>query len=154
VSALPTAQPELRHFLHPGGVVAYDRPAAVTTILGSCVSLCLYDTVSGVGGMNHFVLPGPGDGARYADPACEELRRLVLAHGASPWHLRAKLFGGAWLHGGGIALGPRNAEVARAILQGWRLPLVAADVGGPHGRKLVFETATGQAFVRALGPSA
>jgi chemotaxis protein CheD len=154
VSALPVVEPELRHFLHPGGVVAFDRPAVVTTILGSCVSLCLYDTVTGVGGMNHFLLPGGGEGPRYAEPACEELRRLVLARGASPWHLRAKLFGGAWMHAGGTALGPRNGEVARAILQDWRLPLTAFDVGGPHGRKLVFETATGHAFVRALGASA
>jgi chemotaxis protein CheD len=154
VSALPVAEPEERCFLHPGGIVAFDRPAVVTTILGSCVSLCLYDTLAGVGGANHFVLPDGGEGPRYAESACEELRRLVIALGASPWHLRAKLFGGAWMHAGGVALGPRNGEVARAILLGWRLPLVAADLGGPHGRKLVFETATGHAFVRTLGASA
>ena len=39
--------------------VSDDPEIVFTTILGSCVGACIRDPVRGIGGMNHFLLPGP-----------------------------------------------------------------------------------------------
>ena len=143
-------------YLHPGRVLVPAEPALVTTILGSCVAVCLWDDVAGVGGVNHFLLPEGSEGGgspRYARPAFVELRDQLVALGASPSRLRAKLFGGAGLNpgaSGASAIGLRNVDAARRLLEQAAIPVIAEDVGGCHGRKLIFETRTGQAWVRAL----
>ena len=142
-------------YLHPGRVLVTAEPALVTTILGSCVAVCLWDDVAGLGGVNHFLLPegSDGGGSRYARPAFVELRDQLVALGASPSQMRAKLFGGAGLNpgaSGASAIGLRNVEAARRLLEQAAIPVLAEDVGGCHGRKLIFETHTGHAWVRAL----
>jgi chemotaxis protein CheD len=145
-------------YLHPGQVVAFAEPAQVTTILGSCVAVCLYNPHRGIGGMNHFVLPGSGahedHSARFAEPAFDQLLSVLRLLGAPPPSLYAKLFGGAGNMGAGASeppVGQRNVDAARELLRRHAIPLVAEDVGGPCGRKLLFETAGGAAWVRRLG---
>ena len=143
-------------YLHPGRVLVSAEPVLLTTILGSCVAMCLWDDVAGLGGVNHFLLAEAseaGGSPRYARPAFVELRDQLVALGASPWRLRAKLFGGASLNpgaSGASAIGLRNVEAARRLLEQAPIPVLAEDVGGCHGRKLIFETHTGHAWVRAL----
>jgi GGDEF domain-containing protein/chemotaxis receptor (MCP) glutamine deamidase CheD len=110
--------PELSHYLYPGGIFAADpRPHRVTTVLGSCVSVCLWDRVRGVGGINHFLLPlWNGDGLptpRYGNIAIAALIDRMLALGCSRENLRAKLFGGAamWENPNGLlAVGERTSN--------------------------------------------
>ncbi len=158
MSAVPVIAQALTAYLHPGQLLVAARPTVVTTVLGSCVAVCLFDAVTGTGGINHFLLPAPAgpDTARlrFAPGACAALHEKLIALGAWPQGLRAKLFGGAGVLGaasGEIPLGARNVEAARAWLKAQGIPLLVEDVGGAAGRKLVFDTGSGAAWVRMLG---
>ena len=150
--ALP-AQPT--RYVHPGHVVVCDKPTILHTILGSCVSVCLWDAEAAVGGLNHFVMPdlsGPRS-ARFAEPAVEDLISQVLALGARRPRLRARLFGGAWLlpvAAHETPIGARNVQRARELLSAHQIPVLSEDVLGHRGRKLLFETATGATWLRML----
>ena len=146
-------------YMHPGEVYASDSACEITTILGSCVSVCLSEPGSQIGGANHFLLPeqraGETRSTRYAPGAIEELIRLLESLGAKRSRLRAKLFGGAnVLHAfqdGVRHIGAANVETARALLAKQHIPIFAEDVGGVRGRKLIFHSHDGAASVRRLG---
>jgi chemotaxis protein CheD len=146
-------------YLEPGGLVAAARPTEVTTILGSCVSVCLWDERLHLGGMNHFLLPtapyGQPPSGRHGDAAIPMLMRELERLGSQRVNLRAKVFGGAHMAGfppAGAAptLGQRNAELARRLLGEAGIPIVAEDLGGSAGRKLRFRTDDGMALVKTL----
>lgn len=145
-----------RFFLHAGQLYAAGEPTEIVTILGSCVSVCLYDAARGVGGANHFMLPGKAStpSPRYATNAVELLLEQLLALGARRSRLEAKLFGGASMLKLGTEssgdLGTRNIEAARVELAEKRIPIVSEDVGGTRGRKLVFSTADGTVLVKQV----
>lgn len=155
--SVPAPVPAVRMvYLHPGQYVAFAEATHVTTILGSCVSICLYDERSGAGGVNHFVLPDVSpdvSSPRYAGPAFQDLLRRLRGLGARAEDLRAKLFGGAGTMALSLdtAVGARNVQAARALLGLCEIPIVSEDVGGTFGRKLLFETRGGAAWVRRLG---
>jgi chemotaxis protein CheD len=146
-------------YLHPGEVYASASACEITTILGSCVSVCLSEQGSQIGGANHFLLSGQRAGetgsTRYAPGAIEELIRLLQSLGAKRSRLRAKLFGGAnVLHAfqdGVHHIGAANVETARVLLAKHNIRVFAEDVGGIRGRKLVFHSHDGAASVRRLG---
>lgn len=142
-------------YLHAGQLYVSDEPTEIVTILGSCVSVCLFDACAGIGGLNHFMLPtdGPAPSPRYARHAMDLLFQQILAFGAKRSRLEAKLFGGASvLKSGdtGLDLGVRNIEAARVRLALERVPVIGEDVGGGHGRRLVFATADGTALVKQV----
>ena len=143
--------------LYAGQIHVSREPSIVTRSLVSCVAVCLFDAALATGGMNHFLLPervSDGSATRYASAACEQLIERMTALGSERRTLQAKIFGGASvidaLRGGVQHLGERNVETARAILERERIPLVAEDVLGRFGRKLVFHTHTGVAWVKAI----
>lgn len=146
-------------YLHPGDVYASARPAVVTTILGSCVSVCLSERGTGIGGVNHFLLAqqraGESPSPRYGSAAIEILVNRVVALGASRQKLSAMIFGGAnVLHAfqeGVRHIGLANVEIARLLLAQQRIPICAEDVGGTRGRRLVFCAQDGNVSVRRLG---
>ena len=143
-------------YLHPGQVVVSAEPVQVTTILGSCVAICLYDERTGLGGLNHFVLPDLSTmdpSTRYAGPAFRELLTRLRALGARSASLQAKVFGGSDTLGfsAETTIGARNVESARSLLTLAGIPNVGGDVGGTVGRKLLFDTSGGAAWVRLLG---
>ena len=119
-----------------------DRPDTVlTTVLGSCVSACIYDPQLGVGGMNHFLLPDAGQEAgdnRYAAAAMEVLVNGLLRRGATRGRLQAKLFGGARMLAGLSDIGRRNAEAARRFLEVEGVPVINSDFGGSQARRIRF----------------
>lgn len=145
-------------YLHAGQVFAAAEPYAVSTILGSCVAVCLHDPVARAGGMNHYLLPyRVGDGhasARFGTVAVKQLIGALLALGCTKPNLRAKLFGGARVLEGGRAgephLGLKNVEVALELLRDEGIPVVDEDVGGRHGRKLIFQLDDGTAWIRRI----
>lgn len=153
----------------PGEYFATADATAITTLLGSCVSVCLFDRISGVGGMNHFMLPkvllekdatrctapyGPACGhscsARYGECALKHLLERLEELGASRTRLEAKLFGGGRVMAGGTDIGGKNTAFALGYLEERGIPLVASDLGDCCPRKLVFFPATGRAFVKRL----
>jgi len=145
-------------YLHPGQLFVTTEPAAVTTILGSCVAVCVWDVALGIGGINHYLLPAgvktASTGLRYGNVAIEQLLEKVSRVGALNSNLRAKLFGGACvldaMRGKENHLGDKNVEIARKMLSEAGIPVVASDVGGGRGRKLIFHPHEGSALVKLL----
>jgi chemotaxis protein CheD len=149
----PTNLPSL--FIHPGQLAASATPRLFATILGTCVSVCLNDPVATVGGINHFLLPyGAGtsaSGARYGNVALERLFQEVLQEGARRERLQAKVFGGMnSMHSLALKedLGASNVSFALEWLARHAIPVVAQDVGGDRGRKLLFSSVDGAAWVK------
>jgi chemotaxis protein CheD len=150
--------PAVRHFLHWGQVVVEGEGARLATIVGSCVAVCLWEGRSRVGGMNHYLLPEaphvrdlPNPWS-YGDLALPELHAKMLAVGASAHGLSARIYGGASITQADDQGGPgsRNVDLARGWLGSHGIPIVAHEVGGRHGRKIVFDTATGGVTVSTL----
>lgn len=144
-------------YLPPGLLYASRDPGAVTTVLGSCVSVCLFDPAARAGGINHFLLPlWNGEGLaspKYANVALPRLVERMTALGATQRGLRAKLFGGAAVFrnvGGLFGVGERNVQFAERFLADAAIPVVARDVGESCSRKVIFHVHTGEAFVRRL----
>lgn len=141
--------------LMAGSVAASREPRVLSTVLGSCVAVCLYDPVARVGGMNHFMLPGegaPGAG-KYGAPAMrallDELRRL----GAVSARLRAKVFGAANLLdvvGPASTVPELNACFAADFLKAEGIVIESARVGGSRPIQVKFSTHTGRVQVRVL----
>lgn len=144
----------LKHFLFPGTIFADPRSYLISTILGSCVAVCLWDSVMRMGGINHYMLPlWNGEGLatpKYGNIAMERLLAKMLAMGCRPEYLTAKVFGGANLMGTGnevFLIGDRNVLLAYQMLEEYGIPVVASDVGGRTGRKIVLQTETGVVLV-------
>lgn len=139
-----------------GGLAASERPIIVRTILGSCISVCLRDPFTGVGGMNHFMLPsGSGDfgnPARYGVHAMELLINQCMKLGASRSHLEAKVFGGGNVlnvkRASFVNVAKQNIEFARSFLRTENIPVVAHNVGGLAAREVYFFTDSGRVFMR------
>jgi len=141
----------LQHFLYPSTLFASKEPYMVSTILGSCISVCLYDPVLKIGGMNHYMLPNwTGNdlvSPKYGNIAIEKLIEKMLSMGSKKGNLNAKVFGGGELlspEKSGLRIGQRNIKVAEMMLAEHKIPIVASSTGGPQGRKIVFNTGTGE----------
>jgi chemotaxis protein CheD len=144
-----------RVYLAPGRLHVSAAAEQVTTILGSCVAVCLWDEERAIGGVNHFLLPeGVPPSPRFGESAIPLLIAGVLDLGACRSRLRAKVFGGACVleafRGDARPLGARNVLVARERLRAENIRIVGEDVGGELGRKLVFDVQTGSAWIRVI----
>ncbi len=135
-----------------------DRPTIVQTVLGSCVSVTLFHRLMGLGAICHGVLPHGECEAKYkyVDCSIRWMLRKFDAYGIPRDEIEVKLFGGSDLFraGGekmsGVPVGEQNIEVARRILRAENVFLLASDVGGSHGRKLFFNTRTGEVLLSHL----
>jgi chemotaxis protein CheD len=158
VSPLPPAGSLRAAYLHAGHIFVSRDPSRVTTILGSCVAVGLWDPNTGIGGINHFLLPqwtgSDLESPRFGNVAVRALIREVVAAGGRRRTLQAKLFGGACVlrafQSGGWHLGRKNVDVARQVLLDEAIPVTVEDVEGERGRKLIFQTHDGAAWVRSL----
>jgi chemotaxis protein CheD len=151
--------------------VSADAGSTLTTFVGSCIALCLYDPEAKVGGMAHIMLPegrdkdgdsgkggtlissstSPND-AKYADQAVENTLRIMVRKGAKPGRMVAKMAGGAkvFAHEGSegmFNIGQRNAEAVKALLSQKGIRLVAQDTGATTGRWVRLDVATGRVVV-------
>jgi chemotaxis protein CheD len=132
----------------------------IVTVLGSCVSACIRDRVTGLGGMNHFMLPdGGGDNgspvsasARYGTYAMEILINDLLKAGAKRENMEAKVFGGGAVLKGftAINVGERNAAFVLNFLKVEKIRVVAEDLNDIHPRKVYFFPRTGKVLVKKL----
>ncbi len=141
--------------INPGGwAVEHDRP--LTTLLGSCVAVCLHDPQMRVGGMNHFLLPSrlgtsneQADIVLAGDASMEILLNAMLGRGARKNNLTAKVFGGgAVISHINMAIGERNVAFALEWLAREGIRLAASDTLGNFSRKLIFDPYSGDAFCR------
>lgn len=140
------------HIIQGEYKVESDPNVVLSTILGSCVAACLRDPVAGIGGMNHFLLPGTGgaalsggDATRYGVHLMELLINGLLKKGARRDRLEAKIFGGAKTIASFSNVGEQNAAFAVQFLKDEGIPVVGSSTGGDHGRKLEFWPVSGRA---------
>lgn len=130
------------------------------TVLGSCVAACIHDPYTGLGGMNHFMLPDDGaeaartasESMRYGAYAMEVLINELIKAGGRRERFEAKVFGGAAVLSGMTTLnvGDRNADFVRRYLALERIRITAEDLQGNYPRKVVFMPRSGQALVKKL----
>ena len=149
--------------LLPGQYHVGSGEELLVTVLGSCVSACLFDSQRGIGGMNHFMLPnsdvGPARGdamsARLGIHAMELLINALIHAGARRSALRAKIFGGGAVLQGLTAsnVGERNAEFALEFLKVEGIPVIAQDLLDVHPRKIYFFPGTARVLVRKMRQS-
>jgi chemotaxis protein CheD len=144
-------------YLHPGEFAVAGVPCTITTILGSCVSVCLYDPVTRLGGLNHFLLPtapAHDQSPRYGDVALQQLVAMLESHGVQRNRLTATVIGGACVldayHGVRGHIGSQNVRAALRVLQQQRIAVSTTLVGGARARKLRFRPDTGYLLVNTL----
>jgi len=148
------------HYLHPAALFVSTQPHIVTTVLGTCVSVCLWDRVQLFGGINHYMLPyWNGDGLaspKYGNISMDRLYNKMVTLGAKPNHMIAKVFGGK-AHDDQHSvfnIGEKNAMLAFDFLEKTKITVLGHSVGGPNGRKIQYNTYTGEVrmkTVRAIG---
>lgn len=156
-----------RHFdcesakILPGEYYFTNKDMLIVTVLGSCVAACIRDRVTGIGGMNHFMLPDTGnDGMddpvsasmRYGTYAMEILINDLLKAGAKRSNLEAKVFGGGNVLKGFVAInvGERNSQFVKRYLKAENIPIVAEDLIDIYPRKVYFFPKTGKVLVKKL----
>lgn len=147
----PSSQLTKIHVIQGEYQVVSNPHVVLATVLGSCVAACLRDPEAGVGGMNHFLLPGEKgtsktqEAERYGAYLLELLINGLLKQGARRDRLEAKLFGGARMLEGLSDIGAQNAAFAKGFLANEGIALVAEHLGGTHGRRLEFFPVSGRA---------
>jgi chemotaxis protein CheD len=132
-----------------------DPHTVLSTILGSCIAACIWDGKIGLGGMNHFLLPGNESDARQANPGSDAMRfgvhamellvNALLKRGAQRNRLQAKLFGGARMIKGLTDIGELNATFAEKFLKAEGITLVGGSLRGEQGRRIQFWPVSGRA---------
>jgi len=140
------------YFLQPGYIYFSKTPAIVRTVLGSCVAVTLWDKAQQYGGMNHFLRPWTKDPAeatpQFGNVATAALLQIMEDAGCRREDIVAQITGGAAPDGANESdVGQGNVQVAREILSRKGIPVISEDIGGTMGRKIVFDTYTGQLVV-------
>jgi len=145
--------------IHIGEIYTSSEPTVVETILGSCVSVCLFDPVRKTGGMNHILLPGKADlekfdsATRYGINAMEVLINSMMNLGSRRKNIISKIFGGAHIIraiGWHMSPGQKNIRFVEEFLDLEGIPIKSRNTGGNNGRKLYFHTHTGDVFLKTL----
>ncbi len=135
--------------------ISSDPDVMLSTILGSCVAMCLRDPVAGIGGMNHFLLPeGNGTGndqsRRYGAYAMELLINALLQQGARRERMEAKLFGGGRMFDTLKDVGRANADFAEKFMKDEGIPVVGGSLRGAGGRRVQYWPVSGRAMQRTV----
>ena len=145
--------------IHIGEIYTSSEPSVIETILGSCVSVCLFDPEMKTGGMNHILLPGKAelekfdDSTRYGINAMEVLINNMMKLGSRRKNIISKIFGGAHiLKAIAINMSPglKNVRFVEEFLNLEGIPIVSRNTGGTNGRKIYFHTHTGDVFLKTL----
>lgn len=149
--------------LLPGEMAFEVEPARISTLLGSCVAVCLFDRRRRWGGMNHFLLPrgtaSNVDPLKYGNTATRALVEAARAAGSALEDLVASLYGGGSVLGGlnqGMSeradIGAKNIESAKHALERLGIGVVRSDVGGRQSRRIHMHTATNRIYVQHIAP--
>ncbi|RKZ92813.1 MAG: chemoreceptor glutamine deamidase CheD [Candidatus Parabeggiatoa sp. nov. 1] len=171
---LPRALPGYRHIkrywdhrnnhciakILPGEYYVTRHDEILMTVVGSCVAACIRDSISGIGGMNHFMLPhvsidrwehtSVSAANRYGSFAMEHLINDILKHGGQRQNLEVKLFGGGRIMRNMANIGQKNIDFVKKYVQAEGLTLLAEDLGDIYPRKILFFPANGRVRVKKL----
>lgn len=135
--------------------VTDDKETTLSAVLGSCVACCAFDLDSGLGGMNHILLPGGSMSSSvekrgYGAWLMEMMLNEMFNRGATRGALRVKLFGGAKMFVSNTQPGEENIRFTREFVKAEGYPVIAEDLGGSKARRVHFEPCTGRAWVKAI----
>jgi chemotaxis protein CheD len=148
--------------LLPGEYYVTRGDEIIVTVLGSCVSACIRDTVFGIGGMNHFMLPinankggsweeaGVGESTRYGNFAMERLINDILKNGGNRKNLEVKVFGGGKILSNMTDVGRKNIDFVVEYLNTEGLRVAARDLGDIYPRKVCYTPSTGKVHIMKL----
>lgn len=142
--------------IKPGEFYVSDKSLVIGTVLGSCISACIYDSTLGIGGMNHFMLPSTGTerdqerSLRYGLYAMEQLINELLKQGCSYDNLKIKLTGGGDMLPGMRSIGKQNIRFILNYINDEDLKLISSDLGGHQARRVAFFPAEGRMLVSKL----
>lgn len=139
------------YFLKPGEIFVSSDLTIIHTVLGSCVSVCIYDTRNDIGGMNHFIYHHAMINARscrYGDVAVPHLIKLLIKMGGDPKNFIAHIVGGSQNLIPGSFIGDENIKIAKEILQKYGIPIGVIDIGGKAFRKLKFNNLSGEIEIK------
>lgn len=142
----------INYMLQPGYIYFTKEPTLITTVLGSCVSVALFDTKKKIGGMNHYKFPLPENPedrtALYGGPAIYKLLHLMFDNGAKKDSMNAQIFGGAVNENfTNNDISVKNVDIAEKMLQNYSIRVISRDTGGNLGRKIIYNTSTGEAVI-------
>lgn len=151
----------VKKFIHVGEFYIGIKPTEVSTILGSCVAVCLYDKVEAIGGMNHYLVPlwnGNGlQSPKYGNIAIHRLVEGMLNIGCKAKNIEAKIFGGGnvidTVSHEDMMVGRKNIIIAKEILKEYEIPIIASDVGGSRGRRILMNSDTGKVMLKYIKES-
>lgn len=136
-------------YLYPGQLAAFKEETVISTLLGSCVAVALFDPEKKIGGLNHFLLPEPSPfdqlSPRYGTFAMAQLIREVEALGGKSDRFQAKIYGGGNVISNvlnGPSIGQLNIQMAEKILKHLQIPILEKNVGGQKARTLKLNTFT------------
>ena len=143
---------EAHYLLKPGYIFVPDQSISISTVIGSGVSVCIYDKKKKKGGMNHFQFPYMAEKgkttARYGNVATTALIKMMLAGESKIKNLNAQIFGGAFNSGkDNKDIGMQNIEIAKSTLSENKISIISEDIGGEKGRKIVFNIRTNEIAV-------
>lgn len=143
----------------PGEYYVTNNHERIVTVLGSCVAACIRDRVSGIGGMNHFMLPqdslngtwnsdGFGVATRFGNVAMEKLINDILKNGGKRQNLEVKLFGGGNVLVNMTDIGQKNILFVKHFVRTEGLKVLSEDLGDVYPRKVHYIPSTGKVFVK------
>ena len=144
-----------KKFIHVGEIFIGVRPTQISTILGSCIAVCLYDEVEKIGGMNHYLLPLWNENGlqspKYGNISIPRLIEGMVNVGCSRKHIVAKIFGGGNVidvSQEDMMIGRKNILIAKEILREHGIKIVAQDVGGTKGRRIMMQSDNGKILLK------
>jgi len=145
--------------IKPGEYYVSNQVEGISTVLGSCVSVCIRDPQARVGGMNHFMLPLDSsqgankmisNAARYGNYAMEHLINDILKMGGNKNNFEIKLFGGSNINSSLNNVGAQNIEFAKNYLSMEGYSLKSHDLGGEHPRRILYYPLNGKLLLKRL----
>jgi len=149
-----------KKFIHVGEIHIGARPTEINTILGSCVAVCLYDSVSRMGGMNHYLVPLWNENGlqspKFGNISIPRLIDSMVNIGCEIRNMEAKIFGGGNvidITSEEMMIGRKNILIAKEILREYNIPITAQDVGGNKGRRIMMRSDTGKIFLKYTSKS-
>ncbi len=147
-----------KKYIHAGQLYIGVNPTEITTVLGSCVAVCLVDQIKNIAGMNHYLMPlWNGEGLKslkYGNVSINKLIEDMIAAGSNKRHIVAKIFGGAspnQVTHESLMIGKKNIMVCENILEEHRISIVAKDIGGIRGRRIALNSVTGKITLKYAG---
>ncbi len=133
-------------YLNPGAIFVSQLPYKITTVLGSCVSVILWDEINKFGGINHYLQPFSnkigGNIREYGDNSIEVLIKRMQHFGSNIENLNARIYGGTSTMSS-FSVWSENIKIANKLLQKYNIPIVERDTGGDLSRIIIFDTLTG-----------